>query len=63
MNTSEMAKRLQSYIGTLVELFLSRNREYSGQTVWYSNFIRNAELCRVFRLKEILEEPYGQSVR
>ena len=58
-----MAIRMKEYISKLVKLFIDRNMEYAGEEEWSANFIRNAKHFKNFRLKEIIEEPYGQSIR
>jgi len=62
MKTSEMAVKMKKYIDKLVSLFLDRNMEYADEGKWASNFIRNALYNEVFRIKEIIEQPYGVSL-
>jgi len=62
MKTSEIAIKMKKYIGKLVSLFLNRNMEYADEGEWASNFNRNALYNEVFRIKEIIEQPYGVSL-
>lgn len=63
MKTSKVTIKMKEYISKLINLFLERNLEYAGENDWSSNFKRNAKLSKILRIKEIIEEPYGQSIR
>jgi len=63
MRTSEAAKLLEEWVLQLRELFLERNAQYAGEEVWDSNFVQAAKTAELFRIKEMIEKPYGQTIR
>ena len=62
MKTSEIAIQMKGYISKLIGLFLDRNLQYASEEEWDSNFRRNAALNKIYRMQEIIEEPYGVSI-
>jgi hypothetical protein len=62
MNTEEMAEKLRGFIEPLIRLFIDRNKAYSGEEYWASNFVRNAKLIEDLDLKQIIDKPYGVSI-
>lgn len=63
MKTEEMAKVMRENLSKLVELFIDRNTQYAGPGHWAGNFMRQAEMNRILRVKEIIEKPYGRPLQ
>jgi len=66
INQEEMEKRTKAHLKSLIDLMIQRNKKYSTTDITKKeatqNFLRNAELNKIFRLKELIEEPYGISI-
>jgi hypothetical protein len=58
-----MAETMRKTLSNLVDIFIDRNTQYAGPDHWAGNFLRNAELNRVLRIKEIIEKPYGRPLQ
>jgi len=66
INQRELEEKTKKHLKELIDLMIQRNKKYS--TTNYaakeatSNFWRNAELNRILRIEELLDQPYGISI-
>lgn len=62
LTTEQLKKYIESQLPDLIKTFNERNAQYSATELGTSNFVRNADYNRVFRIKEIIDEPFGVSI-